>query len=372
MVADYLPQWSGEHAFTLTTTGRARVWLAGNLAVDAWDAGSGAGAATTTPGGRPVHGATVALKVGEPVPIVIELAPTDEDVRWGRHSVDLRCRPPVPEDLLARAVASAVEADVALVVVGLDADWETEGRDRGTMALPPAQEALVDAVVAANPRTVVVLNAGSPLALPFADRVPALVQLYYGGQEAGNALADVLFGDVNPSGRLPTTVPMRIEDTPSFLDYPGERGQVFYGEGIFVGHRWYEARGIAPRFPFGHGLSYTTFEYGPAEARVDGDEVRVALDVTNRGARAGAEVVQLYVRDVEATVARPLKELKGFARVLLQPGEARRVELRLRERDLAFWDPSVKAFVTEPGDFEMLLGASSADIRATTTFTWRT
>ena len=196
--------------------------------------------------------------------------------------------------------------------------------------------------------------------MDWADRVPAIVQLWYPGQEGGDALADVLFGAVNPSGRLPLTFPRRMEDTPAFLNDPGEAGHVLYGEGVFVGYRFYEARRIEPRFAFGHGLSYTTFAYG--DLTVDADDV--AVDVTNTGDRTGAEVVQLYVRDVEATVRRPEKELKGFAKVVIEPGRTERVHFTLDDRAFAFWDPRSGGWRVEPGEFELLVGASSADIRA--------
>jgi beta-glucosidase len=279
------------------------------------------------------------------------------------HGVEIRIAPPVPDDLLDRAVAAAAGADVAIVVVGMDDEWETEGRDRPDLSLPGAQAELIERIAAVNDRTVVVVNTGAPVAMNWADRVAAIVQLWYPGQEGGDALADVLLGDVNPSGRLPLSFPVRLEDTPAFLNDPGESGHVLYGEGIFVGYRFYEARRVAPRFAFGHGLSYTTFAYGDIE--VDrGDTVGVWVDVTNTGDRVGAEVVQLYVRDVEASVRRPEKELKCFAKVVVEPGATARVHFTLDDRAFAFWDQAAADWRVEPGEFELLAGPSSADIRA--------
>jgi beta-glucosidase len=205
--------------------------------------------------------------------------------------------------------------------------------------------------------------------------VPAALQIWFGGQEAGNALADVLFGDADPGGRLPTTFPRRLQDTPAFLCYPGEAGRVLYGEGVFAGHRSYDAREVAPLFPFGHGLSYARFEY--AEPRVLVSEgagpegalsVRVSVEVRNCGARSGVEVVQCYVADLAARVARPPQELAAFAKLALAPGERRRVELVLGPEALAFWDPLSRSFVVEAGEFEVRLGRSSRELPARARF----
>jgi beta-glucosidase len=266
----------------------------------------------------------------------------------------------------------AAGADAAVVVVGLDSDTETEGHDRPGFDLPAPQVELIDRVAAVNDRTVVVVNAASPVGMDWCDRVPGIVQLWCPGQEGGNALADVLFGRVNPSGRLPTTIPMRNEDTPAFLNWPGESGHAVYGEGVFIGYRAYEKRRLAPRFPFGHGLSYTEFEYGELVLASDrigpGDDVRASITVTNRGQRAGSEIVQLYVRDVEASVHRPEKELKAFARVQLEPGQTAVVPFLLDRRALSFWDTTTSSWRAEPGQFEVLVGASSADIRSRASF----
>ncbi len=272
---------------------------------------------------------------------------------------------------LARAVALAQRSEVALVFVGLAENYETEGADRPDLALPNAQNDLVRAVAQANPNTIVIVNAGAPVALPWMDQVSTVVFGYYAGMEAGNALADILCGDVNPSGKLPVTLPQRLQDTPAFTHYPGTREQI-YGEGVFVGYRWYDARDLAPLFPFGHGLSYTTFAYRDlrvaAQARI-GELVHVAITVQNTGAVAGQEVVQVYVRDVQATLPRPPQELKRFAKIALAPGATQMVEFTLDERAFAFYDPYAKRWVVEPGEFEIRVGSSSRDIRAHQTIT---
>jgi beta-glucosidase len=289
---------------------------------------------------------------------------TDENYAFVRLGLARRYR--TGEDTrLARAVELAQRSDVALVFVGLPEDYETESADRPNMELTNAQNDLVRAIARANRRTIVVMNAGAPVTMPWLDDVRAVVWGYYTGQEAGNALADVLCGDVNPSGKLPMTLPKRLQDTPAFTNYPGAR-DVYYGEGIFVGYRWYDARDIAPLFPFGHGLSYTTFEYSalrvPAYARV-GESVEISLTVKNTGAMSGKEVVQVYVRDVQSSLARPPKELKQFAKIELKPGEAQTLRLTLDARAFAFYDPYTKRWTVEPGEFEILVGSSSRDIR---------
>jgi beta-glucosidase len=227
---------------------------------------------------------------------------------------------------------------------------------------------LIERVAEANPHTVVVLQTGSPVRMPWLPKVASVLQAWYGGQETGNAIADVLFGDVPASGKLPQTFPLRLEDNPAFINYPGENGRVRYGEGIFVGYRYYEKKDVAPLFPFGFGLSYTTFAYGDlrlsAPSISPDDTLEASVDVTNTGDRAGQEVVQLYVRDPQSRVARPHKELKGFAKLDLAPGETKTATFTLDRRSLAYWDDLRHAWVAEAGAFEALAGSSSADIRA--------
>jgi beta-glucosidase len=259
---------------------------------------------------------------------------------------------------------------VAIVVAGLTAEWEAEGFDRANMKLPGRQDELIAAVAAANPRTIVVLNAGSALEMPWIDQVPAVVNQWYNGQEVGSALADILFGEVSPSGKLPTTFPRRLEDNPAFINYPGENGQVQYGEGLFVGYRYYDKKDMAPLFPFGHGLSYTTFEYANLEVSSTSlsatQGVVVSLNVTNTGTHPGKEVVQLYVADPDCTLTRPPKELKAFAKIHINPGATEKVTFHLTEEAFWFYDPAAGGWRVEAGRFELLVGASSRDIRLQT------
>ncbi|ALE04537.1 beta-glucosidase (plasmid) [Arthrobacter sp. ERGS1:01] len=266
--------------------------------------------------------------------------------------------------LLAEAVAAAAAADVALVFLGLPGGDESEGFDRTHIELPAGQTELLAAVVAANPRTVVVLSNGSVVRLSgWADSVPAIVEGWLLGQAGGGAVADVLFGAVNPSGRLAETIPVRLADTPSFLDFPGENSHVRYGEGLFVGYRYYDARTMDVGYPFGHGLSYTSFGYAGLEVAATEAGVGVSVDVTNTGARAGREVVQVYVGLPGSAVVRAPRELRAFANVALEAGETKRVVLDIPRDELAYYNVPVAGWTVECGDYLVEVGASSRDIR---------
>lgn len=269
--------------------------------------------------------------------------------------------------LAGAAVVLAASKDVVVLFLGLPAALESEGFDRDDLHLPAAQLELLDAVLAVNPNTVVVLSNGGVVELPFADRVPAILEGWLGGQAGGSAIADVLFGAVNPSGRLAETIPERLEDTPAYLDFPGDFGHVRYGEGLFVGYRWYDARNAAVRFPFGHGLSYTTFAYSDLSVESDASGLTVRVTVTNTGARDGREVVQVYTGLPGSAVQRAPRELKGFASVELAAGESRQVSITVRREDLAYWDIRVDRWVVEGGAYAVEVGASSRDIRLAAT-----
>ena len=272
------------------------------------------------------------------------------------------------DELTAEAVAAASAAETVVLFLGVPAAQESEGFDRDDIELPAAQLALADAVVAANPRTVVVLSNGGVVRLSgLADRVPAIVEGWLLGQAGGGAIADVLFGVVNPSGRLAETIPVRLADGPAYLDFPGEHGHVRYGEGLFVGYRWYDARELEVSFPFGHGLSYTTFAYSDASVTADAAGLDVRVTVTNTGDRDGAEVVQVYTSVPGSAVVRAPRELKGFAKVAVAAGESREVSVRVRREDLAYWDIRIDRWIVEGGSYSVEVGASSRDIRATLT-----
>jgi beta-glucosidase len=365
--ARFTPYETGVHTFGLIDAIRCRLSIDGQLLIDNWEEQTKGGDFST--GGQETR-RTATLEEGRVYLLALEAA-KGEDVLVA--AVRLGCIPPVPADGIERAARLAAFSDVAIVCVGFGGDWQSEGFDRVSLALPGEQDGLVEQVAAANPRTVVVLNTGSPISMPWLERVGAVVQAWYPGQECGNAIADILFGDVNPSGKLPQTYPVRLQDTPTYLDFPGENGKVYYGEGLFIGYRYYDKKEIAPLFPFGFGLSYTTFDYDALRlsAREIGpdDTLEVSVDVTNTGRRGGKEVVQVYVRDVQSSLQRPDKELKAFAKVQLEPGERKTVTLSIGRHALAYYDALACEWVAEAGAFEVLVGASSRDIRASASFT---
>lgn len=267
-----------------------------------------------------------------------------------------------PETELEKAVVLAKEVDQVVLCMGLSADWESEGYDRSHMDLPPHSNELVRRVCEANPNTVVVVQSGTPVTMPWLYKCNALVQAWYGGNETGNAIADILFGVVNPSGKLPLSFPFRNEDNPAFLNYVNERGRVLYGEDIYIGYRFYEKTKKEVAFPFGHGLSYTTFTYKGLAVADMGENIVVSLSVSNVGAVTGAAVVQLYVSQQAPSIARPVKELKGFAKMHLPAGKMQHVNVTVSKKYAAsFWDEDREAWIMEKGQYDVLVGDSSAN-----------
>ena len=274
----------------------------------------------------------------------------------------------VDQELIDDAVAAAHDAEIAVVLVGLPGSYESEGFDRTHLHLPEQHNLLVDAVASANPRTVVVLANGSPVAMPWADRVAAILETYLGGQAGGSALVDVLTGEAEPAGRLPESFPYSSADVPNARFFPGQARQVQYREGIFVGYRFYDSADTPVRFPFGHGLSYTRFAWDGFEANAE----RARVVVRNVGDRRGAEVVQIYVADLSGTVSRPEQELRGFAKVWLDPGESAEVVVPLDDRAFAYWDVVSQSWQVPDGEYEIRAGASSRDIRGRAQVTMQT
>ena len=284
--------------------------------------------------------------------------------------------------LIADAADAARRADVVIFVGGLNkaTGQDCEDSDRESLALPYNQDAVIEALVAANPRTVVVNVSGNAVAMPWADKVPAILQAWFLGSESGNSLADVIFGRVNPSGKLPMTFPVRLDDVAAHAvgEYPGTKRadsdivDIRYNEGVMVGYRWFDTKKIRPLFAFGHGLSYTTFGYGKlsADASKIGPDgaLTLSVDVTNTGSRAGAEAGRLYISDTKASVKRPAKELKNFAKIYLEPGQTKTVTFTVRPSDLAFFDAGAHAWKAEPGEFRAHVGAASDDIRSSLRF----
>jgi beta-glucosidase len=356
----FWPRRSGLHEFSILGRGHARIAVAGKTVVD--------DNSTPIPDRHDLVGREsirrtggIALEAGRAVPIEIEFAWTTKPATLAYMNLGVR----EPVGTIAQAVEAAKAADAAIVMVGSASVTEAEGYDRENIDLPGAQDALVEAILAANPNTVVVVNAGSPMALPWIDKAKAVLVTWLPGEEGPHALANVLFGFSAPSGRLPVTFPKRFEDNPAYSTYRGG-ATAPYSEGLFVGYRHYDKEKIAPLFAFGHGLSYTTFAYStlaaPTRAKA-GDKIEVKVTVANTGRRSGKESVQLYVAPKAPSLPRPPKELKAFAKVSLNPGESKTVSLPLDARSFSFYDPKAKRWVAEAGDYDLLIAASAADIR---------
>jgi beta-glucosidase len=268
----------------------------------------------------------------------------------------------------AEDAAKASDYDVCVIFAGLYDSMDAEGKDRKDLRLPDEQNALISQIAKFQPNTVVILANGSALEMPWIDEVKGVLEAYLGGQAMGGAVSDILFGDVNPSGKLAETFPKRLQDTPCYLNFPGEKEKVEYREGIFVGYRYYDKAEVEPLFPFGYGLSYTSFAYSDLHLDKreiqDTDTVTVTVKIRNTGSRAGKEIVQLYVRDIESSVLRPVKELKGFQKLALAPGEEKETSFVLDKRSFAYYNTGIKDWHVESGEFEIIIAKSSSDIVA--------
>jgi beta-glucosidase len=373
MMASYMPTESGEHVFGMTNAGLARLYVDGKLVVngyDGWARGDNYFGTANVEQRQGIH-----LDAGQSYKVVVEYcssATTEEGINL--TAVRFGVEKPLGEEAMLDAVEKARNADVVLLFVGRDGEWDTEGLDLPDMRLPGRQEELIDRVAAANADTVVVLQTGGPIEMPWLDKVRAVLQMWYPGQELGHAAADVLFGDVEPGGRLPQTFPKRLSDNSAMVGdasvYPGKDGHVRYAEGVFVGYRHHDKRGIEPLFPFGFGLGYTRFSWGEARAsatKMGAEGITITVDVTNIGDRAGSELVQLYVRPLVSTVERPDKELRAFAKLRLAPGEQGTASLVVRPRDLSYFDEQVGTFRAVAGRYELLAAANALDIRSAVT-----
>ena len=339
---------SGEYTFTFVGDDGYRLFLDGKPLIDEW----------THPNGT--KSAPANLEAGKSYELRAEFFQSGGDVR-----AQLSWRLP-GQEVYAAALEAAKQSDAVVLCVSTKGT-DAEGSDRSSMDLPHKQADLIRAVAEANPRTLVVLNNGAPVAMKdWLDRVPGVIEAWLPGQEGGGALASIIFGDVNPSGKLPDTLATARGDYPDAPNFPGKDAQVHYDEGVFVGYRHFDKAGIAPLFPFGFGLSYTTFTCRNLQlSRASfqpGDTVTASVDVANTGSRAGEEVVQLYIHDPQPKIDRPVRELKGFTKVALQPGETKTVQLTVRGRDLAYFDEAGHQWKADPGDYEIELGTSSRDL----------
>jgi beta-glucosidase len=356
----------GVHRIGLCAAGYAKAYIDGQLVADAWTNWR-RGRTFFEEGCDEVIGA-LAMEAGRTYRVTIEFAAKQAEamvVSAFRLGVGL----PIGDREFSAAVAAARAAETAIVCVGRNGQWDTEGSDLLDIKLPGRQDELVAAVAAVNPNTVVVLQTGGPVEMPWLASVAAVIEAWYPGQEAGNAIADVLLGKAEPGGRLPQSFPAEWAHNPTFSPrrevYPGLDGKMQYEEGVFIGYRHYDRTGIKPMFPFGYGLSYTSFALSDLtidSARFEAEGiVEVAVRATNTGSRAGSEVVQLYVSDEAASVPRPKKELKAFAKLRLEPSESQRVVLRLDPRSFAYFDVAQSGWLIEPGAFTIHIGRSAAN-----------
>jgi beta-glucosidase len=365
----YTPGESGEHILSMTTAGLGKLFVDGELIVnsdDDWANGDN----FTGLGNSEVRQPLI-LEVGRTYAITVEFRSlTAPQAGISLSALRFGIEKPLGDEAIEHAVRFAADSDVAIVFAGRQSEWDVEGLDLPGLGLPGRQDELIARVAAANPRTIVVLQTGGPVIMPWLDDVAAVLQMWYPGQELGNSAADVLSGATSPGGRLPQTFPRALADNSAITGdrrtYPGKDGHVVYSEGVYVGYRHHDKRDISPLFPFGFGLSYTSFEWGePHVSSQDITEVGVTIDVdvTNVGARSGAEVVQLYIRALDSTVDRPDKELRGFAKVHLKAGASGKVLLSISPRDLSYYDVTAGTFVAHAGRYELILATSAVDTK---------
>ncbi|KKK26559.1 beta-glucosidase J [Aspergillus rambellii] len=366
----FAPEQDGIYDFGVTVVGTGKLLVDGELVVD--------NSKNQRPGSAFFGTGTVEergskeLKAGQTYKVVLQFgsAPTsDLDTRgvvvFGPGGFRFgAARRTTQEELISKAVEAATNADQVVVFAGLTSEWETEGHDRDHMDLPPGSDEMISRVLDANPNSVVVIQSGTPVTMPWVSKSKVLLQAWFGGNECGNGIADVLYGDVNPSGKLPLSFPVRLQDNPAYLNFRSEGGRVLYGEDIYVGYRYYEKVDLAPLFPFGYGLSYTSFSRSdlilnttPEQPKIgDGEPITATVTVTNTGKVAGAETVQLWVIPPSTNVNRPVRELKGFAKVTLEPGEQKTVDIVV-EKKLAtsWWDEKREMWASEKGRYEVLI-----------------
>ena len=371
------PDVSGEYDFSLSVAGTAKLFLDGVCIVDnatkqtRGESYFGTGTIEEYGSAQLEAGKTYNIKItfGSDPTATYE-RPGASGLSGGGVRIGMARRLDLQAEI-SKAKELAKQADQVIICAGLNSEWESEGFDREHMNLPPGSNELIEAVSQANPNTVVVLQSGTPVSMPWVNKIPAILQAWYGGNECGNAIADVIFGDVNPSGKLPITYPVKVQDNPAYLNSRSQRNRIIYGEDVFVGYRYYEAVEKEVLFPFGHGLSYTKFKFSNLLLELDkiGEHIIVSLTINNEGSVSGSEVVQIYIHQLNPSVPRPPKELKGFLKVGQMPGEGETFSKTLRKKDMtSFWDEERNQWIQEKGEYEVLVGTSSASTPLRATF----
>ena len=352
----YTPDISGNHEFEIFGIGKARLFIDGKELIDNWT--------ETSPGeaffsfSSDSKKALVDLDEGKTYQLEIRYK-----FEGNFPAIYIGCQTPDKVNLFDEALEVAKAADQVVLIVGTNSDWETEGNDRSDFNLPANQNHLIEEVLQVNPNTLVVLNTGSPVKMPWADRAEAILQTWFAGQEFGNAMVDIITGAINPSGRLPTSFPKNIEDTPAFNSYPGKDLQMNYEEKLLVGYRWYDKKDIKTLFPFGHGLSYTQFEYTDLEVEIQSEsKVSCKFSIQNTGLIAGAETAQCYVGYKTDDDSEPKKTLQGFSKIILNQGDKSKVEINLNSRNFSSWNEAKQNWEVRPGSYEIFIGSSAENI----------
>lgn len=372
----FIPDETAEYEFELIVIGTANLYVDNELVVDN-STNQVMGDAFFGLGTRPELG-TIKLTRGKSYKISIRygtgltskiITPEAAAMLKGAVRVGAIRKTQSINESIAEAVEVAKKVDQVVLSLGLNSAWETEGHDRENMDLPPGTTELVKSIVAANPNTVVVMQSGTPVTMPWIDDVPAVIHAWYGGNETGNAIADVLFGDANPNGKLSLTIPKRLEDNPSYLYFGSEHGRTWYGEHVYVGYKFYETIDRPVLFPFGHGLSYTKFNYTNCTVSLNEDNLTVTVDVKNTGNMEGKESVQIYISSANLNIRRPFKELKGYNKVNLLPGETKTVSIAISKKyATSYWDEERNQWVSEKGNYIIHCASSSVDVRLTRSF----
>ena len=357
----YTPDISGQHEFEIFGIGKARLFIDGEELIDNWT--------ETSPGEAFFSFSSDSKRA---LVNLIEGTTYQLEIRYKFEgnfpAIYIGCQAPDKVNLFDEALEVASAADQVILIVGTNSDWETEGNDRSDFNLPVNQNHLIEEVLRVNPNTLVVLNTGSPVKMPWADKAEAIMQTWFAGQEFGNALVDIITGEINPSGRLPTSFPKNIEDTPAFNSYPGKDLQMHYDEKLLVGYRWYDKKNIKTLFPFGHGLSYTNFEYSDLEVDVHPKNmVSCKFSVRNTGQVAGIETAQCYVSFKTIDDSEPEKTLQGFSKIALNPNDESSVEINLNSRNFSSWNVVKRSWEVRAGSYEILIGSSAENILLQTT-----
>tara|TARA_B110001450_G_scaffold65297_1_gene61806 strand:+ start:435 stop:2861 length:2427 start_codon:yes stop_codon:yes gene_type:complete len=357
----YTPDISGQHEFEIFGIGKARLFIDGEELIDNWT--------ETSPGEAFFSFSSDSKRA---LVNLIEGTTYQLEIRYKFEgnfpAIYIGCQAPDKVNLFDEALEVASAADQVILIVGTNSDWETEGNDRSDFNLPVNQNHLIEEVLRVNPNTLVVLNTGSPVKMPWADKAEAIMQTWFAGQEFGNALVDIITGEINPSGRLPTSFPKNIEDTPAFNSYPGKDLQMHYDEKLLVGYRWYDKKNIKTLFPFGHGLSYTNFEYSNLEVDVRATNMASCkFSVRNTGQVAGIETAQCYVSFKTIDDSEPEKTLQGFSKIALNPNDESSIEINLNSRNFSSWNVAKRSWEVRAGSYEILIGSSAENILLQTT-----